>query len=1041
MRIGVLGPLEVSADGKAVDVGGFRLRALLIRLALDPGSVVTPRALAEALWPDGGPDNPAPALHSLVSRLRRALPGREVLRSEPAGYRLDLPADSVDAACFERLAGQGRRSLRAGHPDAALRQLTQALALWRGDPLADVAALPYAAAAAVRLEEVRLGAIEDRLEAELATGPVRPASLPELDRLIAAHPLRERLRGLHVRMLDADGRQAEALAAFEAYRKLLADELGADPGPELRELHLKVLREGTSRAAARGNLRTPLAGFVGREPELRLIAERLRDGRLVTLVGPGGVGKTRLATTAAAAVGAEVWLVRPAAVSGLTPPRPATSTTNPRPASVAASVRAEPAPVTEPRDVALTVAGVMGLRISGDPVTALAEALSARETLLILDGCEHVVDATARLAEELLGRCPPLRVLATSREPLGIEGEALCPVPPLPPEAAVRLFTARAQAVRPDFSPTVQVAEICARLDGLPLAIELAAARLRSMPLDRLASRLDDRFRLLTGGSRTAPHRHRTLRGMVEWSWDLLDETGREAAERAAVFPAAFTVEAAEHVGIAEEALHALVDKSLLHLDGDRYRMLDTIREYGLARLRETGRLRAARAAHAAWFLDLAEQAEPHLRGADQSRWLARLATERDNLLAALRTACDAGDADTAVRLGAALAMFWTVRGEHAEGVARLGVTVQMAGGPQRARSAAIAGYLLNALFAGELPTATATIAAASPTSLPGTSPDMAYRDPADAFAQAMLALATSTTANGLAALEPHLSEADPWTRAMLWLARSFLHGTTGDIREARADLSISIAAFRQCGERWGLSMALMSQAAADIAGDAYDEAIAALEEAEALAHALGTHDELAVWLAMTRIHTGQLDLARTRLLALTGDPLPPPETGTVILPARRVATARLALADVARCGGDLGEAARQLRLAGERDDTPYRAMYTAVAGQLAVATGDLGTASRRLAEALDLAAAMPDPPMAARVGVGVADLLARRGAPERAAEVLGAAAAVRGGPDTRHPDVARLMCDLLTSPDCQAAYKRGRDLDQAAALFALRAV
>ncbi|WP_049575083.1 AfsR/SARP family transcriptional regulator, partial [Nonomuraea sp. SBT364] len=240
MRIGVLGPLEVVADGRAVDVGGFRLRALLIRLALDAGSVVPARALARALWPDEGPDNPGPALHSLVSRLRRALPGRGLVRSEPAGYLLDVSREGVDVARFERLAREGQRALRAGRPEAALPSLDGALGLWRGEPLADVAVLPFAASAAVRLEELRLGAAEDRIEAGLATGRRPPGAVAELEQLVAAHPLRERLRDLLMRTLAAHGRQAEALAAFEAYRKLLAAELGTGPGPHLRELHLTL---------------------------------------------------------------------------------------------------------------------------------------------------------------------------------------------------------------------------------------------------------------------------------------------------------------------------------------------------------------------------------------------------------------------------------------------------------------------------------------------------------------------------------------------------------------------------------------------------------------------------------------------------------------------------------------------------------------------------------------------------------------------------------------------------------------------------------
>ncbi|WP_442937814.1 ATP-binding protein, partial [Nonomuraea sp. SBT364] len=582
---------------------------------------------------------------------------------------------------------------------------------------------------------------------------------------------------------------------------------------------------------ARGNVRAALTGLLGRDGELRLVAQRLATGRLVTLVGPGGVGKTRLAAAAVAGTPGDVWWVELGAV-------------------------------TDPADVPPAVARAMGLRSRPDATDQLAESFAGTESLLVLDNCEHLADAAAALAEDLLGRCPGLRVLATSREPLRIAGESLCPVDPLPPGEAVRLFTTRAQAVRPDFVPTGRAGEICARLDGLPLAIELAAARLRTMSLDRLADRLDDRFRLLTGGSRTALPRHRTLRGVVEWSWELLDATGREAAELAAVFPAGFTAEAAREVGVGEDALHALVDKSLLRFDGDRYRMLETIREYGLSRLAGAGRLRAARGAHAACFLALAERDAPRLRGGGQLGPLARLAAERDHLLAALRTACEYGDADTAVRLGAALAMFWTVRGEHAEATGRLRAALRLPGpsapGPRRA---AVAGFLLNALLAGDLDSAAGAlpvVSTAGPLDEPG-EVDRAL----GAFAGALVALARGATADGLAVLEPHLGAADPWARGMVWLARSFLHGTGDGMEAGRADLEAAAGAFRLAGERWGLALTLMSLASVEIAADAYEPAVAALAEAERLAADLGTHDELGVWVAMVSVHAGRVEEAR----------------------------------------------------------------------------------------------------------------------------------------------------------------------------------
>ncbi|XVQ10342.1 BTAD domain-containing putative transcriptional regulator [Spirillospora sp. CA-255316] len=978
MRVGILGPLQVTADdGGVARIGGARLRALLIRLALDAGCVVTTDALCHALWPssESGPDNPAHALHSLVARLRRALPQGSVLRSLPAGYSLDVPPESVDAQRFESLAGKGRDSLREGRPTAALALLQEALGLWRGEALADAAPrLPFAANAALRLNELRLNALEDRLEASLRVGTAPSTLTAELEDLTAAHPYRERLRHLLVQVLHLDGRQAEALTAYENYRRLLADELGADPGPRLQDLHLTVLRNRTPPA---GNLRAPLTSFVGREEERAQLTALLAENRLVTLVGPGGVGKTRLATTVA--TGARL---------------------------------VELAPVTDPAEVPYAVAAALDLHEPGrsaDVALRLAGALSASRSLIILDNCEHVVDAAARLVDDLLGRCPDLTILATGREPLAIAGETLCPVPPLAGDTATRLFMDRARAARPGFAFDPRVPAICRRLDGLPLAIELAAARLRSMPLDHLADRLDDRFRVLTGGSRTALPRHRTLRGVVAWSWDLLTGGERDAAERLAVFPATFTPSAAQHTGIALETLDALVDKSLLQLDGTRYRMLDTIREYGLERLAETDRLAPSQEAFVSCFLSLAEQADPHLRGPGQPHWLGRLDAERDNLLAALHHACDSGDTDSAVRLGAILSLYWTIHGDHREAIKRLRTVLEMPGTGGR-RLTALAGFLLNACFAGELAQAKDFPDEPSP------------NDPAGAHVRALQALSTGDVQAGVQALDTHLTHPDPWTRAITWLLRSFLNGAqTGNAAEGRRDLLNAISAFRESGEHWGLSIALASLAFAHSAVGDFDAAATALEESTNLINQLGADNQQQLWLPMIRVHTGDLDKAHAELQTVLTETTSP----------NHLALARLLLADLARYRGDLDEAAHHLALAApETNDPPSRALYLASQGHLATATGDLAPAERHLREALSIATTMPDMPMVAVIAVGLAQLLLAQDHPHQAAELLGAAHALRGGPDTRHPDVHHLTEALQTRLGTTAhetAYTKGR--------------
>ncbi|MCX0269646.1 winged helix-turn-helix domain-containing protein [Nocardia zapadnayensis] len=987
MRIEVLGPLRVVADDRSVRVGGVRARALLIRLALQAGRVVSARTLVESVWPENIPDHPDSALHSLVARLRRALPEPVISLSGTAGYLLDIPADAVDALRFERLAEEGRQALGAGRHGAADELLTEALGLWRGEPLTDIAHLPFAVAAGVRLDDLRLEATEDRIEAMLSgSSPARALLSVELNQLIADNPLRERLRGLLIRALVANGRQTEALAVYEDYRSLLAEQLGTDPGPELRALHIRILRGDTERSPVDGNLRAPLTSFVGREADRRQVVRRLLDNRLLTLVGPGGVGKTRLATTVGTGLDIPVWLV-------------------------------ELAPVTHPGDVPRAVVAALGLRDSADAVSRLVDTLKHRETAVILDGCEHVVDAAAQLAAELLGRCPRLRILATSREPLGITGEALFPVAPLDVGPAAKLFTDRARSVRPEFVPSDDIDRICRRLDCLPLAIELAAVRLRSMSMETLAARLDDRFQLLTSGSRTSPSRHRTLRAVVEWSWDLLPDTERAAADQAAVFPGSFSGEAAEHTGITADVLHALVDKSLLEYEAGRYRMLDTIREFGIEQLGATGRMAAARTGHAAYFLELAERAEPQLRGSGQLPWLTCLDAEQDNMNAALRFAVSRGDTDTAVRLGAALGQFWTIHGDHARATAQLHEVLSMTGpAAAGARLRATAAYLLNATFAGSLGTAAATVQR----------PDAAH-EPTAAFICGLLALATGRTDDGLATLEPHLQHPDPWTRGMLWFARSLLDGAAGRGDSGRFDITAAVEGFRGCGERWALSLSLMSLASALITAGDTVEGLTTLNEAVQLSRELGTHDGQRAWLAMVRIDAGDIDTARRQLAEILTRGGAPHE----------IVLARISLADLARHTGDLDEAKRHLGYAADTTDPPEHALYSAGAGYLAAATGDFTTAARYLSEARDIAVGLPDMPMLAHVAVGMADLAHRRGEPDRASEILGVAHALRGGPNSGNPDVARLT-DALGG--YRNEYERGRGLAPVIALAEIQA-
>ncbi|MEV0406846.1 BTAD domain-containing putative transcriptional regulator [Actinoallomurus sp. NPDC050550] len=1027
MRVSMLGPLEVADGHEMVDIGGGRLRALLIRLAVNVGHPVTADSLADAVWPEVAPANPAAALQSLVWRLRQALPNGQIVRSGSGWYQLDLPPDAVDACLFERLADEGRRALRAGEAELARHRLGEALALWRGEPLIDVIDAPYAVAAGVRLRELWLTAVEDRAEADLGREPAS-SLVAELTELTATYPLRERLCALLIRALSVDGRPAEALAAYESIRRRLADELGSDPGTELRQAHLTVLRgDRPERGRPKDNLRAPLTNFIGRAEELTRIHARLREGRLVTLVGPGGVGKTRLATVFADGitdrVDGGVWLV-------------------------------ELAPVAAAGDVARAVLAALGPREVGmpdasagsrDPMRRLIEVLAHSEALLVLDNCEHVVEAAAGLVDELLARCRRLRVLATSREPLGVAGERLCPVAPLPLPApgapaaespAVRLFADRAVAVCPDFVVTedaaVEVAEVCRRLDGLPLAIELAAARLRVMTLGQLTARLDDRFTVLTSGASTASKRHRTLRAVVAWSWDLLTGAEREQAARLAVFPSSFTAEAAGDVGVAWETLDTLVDKSLLHLVGERYRMLATIREYGLERLADSGLADSVRAAHAACFLELAERASPHLRGAGQLRWLDMLAAEQDNLLAALDFAADMGDAATARRLGAGLGLFWAIRDGHAGAAERLHATLTVRGTAPAAASIEVAAqYLFHAVLAGRAPDMGAVTSVAE--AVVEFSESVAG-EPMATLAAALLALIDNDVRAGLTAIDRQQPPLDPWQRGMLALARAMLTGAGGDTATMRGDLAAAAAAFRHAGERWGLATSLTYLGLAEGMADDVHAAVSALEESITLIRDLGGTDHFQrTWLAMLHAQIGQSAAAHAELQTVLNEGVP----------SLIEALARLSLADLARHRGELAEATTQIDLAaGHLGDGGFNdALLRLGQGRLAVAGDDLHTAGLHLREALTLASSMPDMPMVAEVAVGVAELTLRRGAAKDAACVLGAAHALRGAPATSNLDVRRLSHELRTTldPDAyQAAYDRGRRLGRDDALAAI---
>jgi predicted ATPase/DNA-binding SARP family transcriptional activator len=1084
LRIGVLGPLEVRAGPglPVVEVAGPRLRRLLLRLALDPGRVVTTGQLVDAVWDRDPPAGAANALQALVPRLRRLLP--DAVGSSPAGYRLAVPAEAVDAVRFEALAQAGRERL-GGDPGRARELLGEALELWRGPAMADAATAAFAGPAVARLEDLRLAALEDRVEADLAFG-AGDRLVAELEELVAAHPLRERLGGQLLRALAMAGRQADALGAYERLRARLADELGIDPSPELQALHVAVLRgeltpkgpattpgtgppapaAGTAgpdptAPAPRTNLRSPITSFVGRGDDLTRITGAFATARLVTLIRPGGAGKTRLAAEAAGRLLDRmpngVWLVELASVA---------------------------APVDLPQAV-LSLLGARELRLLATPGTTaiapldrLVEAIGNRRMLLVADNCEHLVEAAAKLVDHLLARCPGLSVLATSREPLGIAGEVLHPVGPLAvpdgevaPAAAlaypaVRLLADRGAAARPGFTVDAAtvgpVLRICRALDGMPLAIELAAARLHALAPTQIAARLDDRFRLLADGRRTAGGRHQTLRAVIDWSWELLGQAEQVLLRRLSVFAGGATQEAAERVcagpgpagPAADEVLYllaGLVAKSLVvAADGDgagvRYRMLETVRAYGAERLAEAGEDQALARAHAAWFLELAEAAEPELRRRDQLRWLDRLAAERDNLHAALRWATDSGDADTALRLAAALGWYWTLTSARTEGLEWSAKTLTLPGGDPATRAQVLAFRALTVLSGGiDLEPALAMGAEAMTAldALPADDPRRSH--PVLTILPALLAMFGNDDQTALARLAADHDHPDPWMAATAHLLTGVLQVNLGEAAAAERAFATALARFDALGERWGAGQAMIARADLAATRGQHEQAMAALEDAmEALA-GLGDREDVGQVLirrAGERARAGQVAEAEADLDA--ADRLAH-EVGA----EDQKLYVRLTRADLARWRGRLDEARALLDGAlaeyrrGGFPVEQVHAVALVALGLIEVAAGDLAAARECYDQGLRAAVATRDRPVIARVTVLGAAVALAAGDPRRAAQLLGVAETLRGMPDEADLDLRRVTGAAraaLGDPAFDRAHRRGAARPREEVLAALAA-
>jgi predicted ATPase/DNA-binding SARP family transcriptional activator len=645
----LLGPVEAVQNHGQIALGAPKQRALLAVLLLNANEVLSRERLIDRLWGAEPPKSAVQSLQVYVHGLRQAL-GAERIETHGTGYRLRLDPDELDAAQFERLAREAASAMSAGHPSDAATSAGLALDLWRGSALADLGGEAVAATEAPRLEERRLDVREVLNDAELALGR-HDQLLPELERLIAEEPYRERFRAQQVLALYRAGRQKEALEAYRAAREVLVEELGVDPGAELQELERAILRQDATLAAPeppappRIALPAPPTPLVGRHLEVAAVTGLLRrdEVRLVTLTGPGGTGKTRLALAAAAELGREL-----------------------RDGTVFVDLAA----VRDPALLGPAIAHALDVPEGTSVESALEEHLRDRRVLLLLDNLEQLVPRT-ELVGRLLAAAPRLLVLATSRSPLRLAAEHEYPVPPLAAGESRELFVARARAVNPAFELTAanepEVLHICERLDGLPLAIELAAARTKLFAPAAMSGRLDSSLELLTGGPHDAPERHQTLRSTLEWSHELLPDDERRLFRRLAVFAGRFTLDAVEEVCDGDvDTLSSLVDESLVRRVGEHFAMLETIREYASELLEASGEAAELKRKHAQYVLGLAEAAWHAMLAGDSSAF-SRFDDMHDNLRAALAWSTDAGEIELEVKLLSAVWNYFAVRGHLSE--------------------------------------------------------------------------------------------------------------------------------------------------------------------------------------------------------------------------------------------------------------------------------------------------------------------------------------------------------------------------------------
>jgi predicted ATPase/DNA-binding SARP family transcriptional activator len=930
LEIRLLGPFEVLAGGTLADVGGSKRQALLAMLALQQGRMVDVDGLVDGLWGEELPASPRNALHHHIARLRAAL-GEGSIVGFADGYA--LKDAGVDAVRFEELLTETRSALRDSDVSAAADAVAAALDLWRGSALQGLTGTAWFSAEARRLETLRVDALEEDFEVRLALGEHREL-IPALRSALADNPFRERLWGQLMLALYRSGRQADALETFQEARGVLADELGLEPGPELRRLQEAILAHDPAIAAVPverrrgGNLPAPMTSFVGREDDLGAVAALLHEHRLVTLTGPPGVGKSRLAVETARLLEDELsdgtWLV-------------------------------DFARAGDEGDAVRLLAHAVDVRGS-DPLARVTSRLRAAKALVVLDACEHTLAEAGRIASTLLAECPRVRIVATSREALHVASEVRLPVAPLE-GAAVELFLERARAARPGFEPDAEAvalaAEIARRVDGLPLAIELAAARVNVLGLGELASILERRAAFLRDSPASDPDRS-ALQGLVEWSYDLLHGDEKTLIQQLAVHRGGASlpslVALAEGDGLNEATVAylvaALVDKSIVSASFTggpaRYDMLDTVREYVLERLAESGGLAAARGAHAEYFAALADEARVELRGPEWLRWQRRLELENDNLWAAAAHARDASDPAVAVRLGT-LGWYFALADRISEGRRFLELVLAATDdhAPLELRIEQLADLCYIATEEFDL-------------------------DAALAFGEHAVSLAAA---------------AAPWQRGFAQLMLSLALGQSGDLEPAAAMADDAAAAFEDSGDDWGIAASSLIRAigaahAGDVSTvtatasvahrhseavgyDAFRAPVLLLEawaaetrrEDAAAADAYRRAFELADQIgfgdhaAFALVRLGAIALANGDLREAEELQLHALATAEVAQATLVAAQARVQLARIAAASGNADEAARLYRevIAWSTMERPHQAresLFVALAGNPAAAAG-----------------------------------------------------------------------------------------------------